>query len=251
MQLSNNHVLITGGARGIGFAMAEAFLMAGSRVAVCGRSQAHLDQARSALPQLLTIACDVERDDDRSHLLNWVTGTFPNLNILINNAGIQRDIDFKRGLDEFQKGSNEIRVNLEAPIMLSGLFIPILTKAYAPAIINVSSGLGFLPSARMPVYSASKAGLHAFSVALRFQLAATGIKVVEIIPPAVDTELNPEGRAKRGGFKPSVTAREFVNAVMSGLEKDDHEIGFGMTANIGQLSRAELDKRIFEMNRRM
>ena len=103
----------------------------------------------------------------------------------------------------------------------------------------------------MPVYSASKAGLHAFSVALRFQLANSAIKVFEVIPPAVDTQLNPEGRAKRGGFKPPVKPKEFVSAVMAGLATDCNEIGFGMTADFDRLSRTDLDKRIVEMNRNM
>lgn len=251
MKLSNNHVLITGGTSGIGFALAEAFLNAGSRVAVCGRSQPHLDQARVRLPELQTKVCDVSKNSDRATLLTWVLHEFSELNILVNNAGIQRDINFKHGLSEFLNGANEIRTNLEAPIILSGLFIPLLLKARDPAILNVSSGLGFLPVARMPVYSASKAGLHAFSVALRIQLVDSGIKVFEIIPPAVNTQLNQEGRAKRGGFRPNLEPREFISAVMSGLVDDRIEIGFGMTAEIDKLSRTDLDKRIVEINRIM
>lgn len=251
MQLSKNHVLITGGTSGIGFSLAEAFLNAGSRVAVCSRSQAHLDQARQRLPELKTKVCDVAKDSDRAALLTWVLHEFADLNVLVNNAGIQRDIDFTHGLGEYLKGDNEIRINLEAPIMLAGLFIPILAKAQAPAIINISSGLGFLPAGRMPVYSATKAGLHAFSVALRFQLADYAIKVFEVIPPAVDTQLNPQGRARRSGFKPSLKPHEFVSAVMTGLAKDSMEMGFGMTAELEKLSRADLDKRIADMNRNM
>ena len=131
MQLSNNHVLITGGTSGIGFALAEAFLNAGSRVAVCARNQVHLDQARLLLPDLQTKVCDVAEEVDRAALLTWVLHEFSGLNVLVNNAGIQRDVDFKQGLGEFLKGGNEIRINLEAPIMLSALFIPLLAKAQA------------------------------------------------------------------------------------------------------------------------
>jgi len=134
-------------------------------------------------------------------LLKWIAANFSALNILINNAGVQRDIDFTKGIAEYLAGENEIKINLEAPIILSGLFIPSLTGKKEAAIINVSSGLGFVPAARMPVYSATKAGLHAFSMALRHQLLKSGIKVFEVVPPAVDTELNPEGRAKRGILK--------------------------------------------------
>jgi uncharacterized oxidoreductase len=121
--------------------------------------------------------CDVADEANRKALVKWATTNFKNLNILVNNAGIQRDIDFTKGIDEFLAGVSEIKINLEAPILLSGLFIPYLTGKKEAAIINVSSGLGFVPMARMPVYSATKAGLHAFSLALRHQLKNQGIKV--------------------------------------------------------------------------
>ena len=151
--------------------------------------------------------CNVAEDADRKALVKWITANFSNLNILVNNAGVQRDIDFTKGIAEFLSGENEIKINLEAPIVLSGLFIPYLTGKKEAAIINVSSGLGFVPAARMPVYSATKAGLHAFSMALRHQLLKLGIRVFEVVPPAVDTELNPEGRAKRGNFKADLSQK--------------------------------------------
>jgi uncharacterized oxidoreductase len=251
VELSNNQVLITGGASGIGFALAEAFLRAGNTVAICGRSRAHLSEASLKLPALLTLDCDIANSKDRYNLRDWIASELPGLNVLVNNAGIQRDISFAAGIDEFLAGENEIRVNLEAPIVLTGLLIPVLSKNANSAILNVSSGLGFIPAARMPVYSASKAGMHAFSMALRLQLAKEGIKVFEIVPPAVDTNLNPEGRAGRGNFKPDLSPKAFVAAVMQALEQDIPEIGFGMTAGLLQASRADLDKRFAEMNSRV
>ena len=251
MQLSNNQVLITGGASGIGFALAEAFLHAGSTVAICGRSPDHLRQAAAKLPGIFTHVCDIASSDDRCRLRDWTLGELPGLNVLANNAGIQRDISFAKGVEEFSSGENEIRVNLEAPIILTGLMVPVLSRNLSPAILNVSSGLGFIPAARMPVYSASKAGMHAFSMTLRLQLAKEGIKVFEIVPPAVDTNLNPAGRAGRGNFKPDLSPKVFVAAVMQALERDIPEIGFGMTAGLLQASRAELDKRFVEMNSRL
>jgi uncharacterized oxidoreductase len=156
-----------------------------------------------------------------------VSANFKDLNILVNNAGVQMDIDFTRGVDAFLAGESEIRINLEAPMVLSALFIPQLTGKKDPAIVNVSSGLGFVPAAKMPVYSATKAGLHAFSMALRHQLSKLGIKVFEVVPPAVDTELNPEGRANRGGFKANLTPEEFTLAVMKDLEADVLEVPRG------------------------
>ena len=197
MQLSGNTVLITGGSSGIGYAMAEAFLAAGSTVAVCGRDEGRLRDATARHPELHWRLCDVAREADRKALFEWASAELPTLNVLVNNAGIQRDIDFTGGIEEFLAGENELRVNLEAPIVLCGLFMPLLSCQSRAAIINVSSGLGFMPVSAMPVYCASKAGLHTFTLALRQQLSRTCINVHEVVPPAVDTGLNPAGRARR------------------------------------------------------
>jgi uncharacterized oxidoreductase len=201
-------------------------------------------------PGLHIRTCDVAKLSDCQALAQWAGANFKNLNMLVNNAGIQRDIDFTRGADAFLAGESEIRINLEAPIMLAGLFIPHLIGKREPAIINVSSGLGFVPAARMPVYSATKAGLHAFSMALRYQLAKIGIKVFEVVPPAVDTDLNPEGRAARGHFKAGLTAQDFVVAVMKELAADTFEIGYGMSAGMLKASRDDLNAAFERMNNR-
>jgi uncharacterized oxidoreductase len=250
MKISGNTVLITGGATGIGYAMAESLLEAGNEVIICGRRKERLFEAQKKHPDLHIKVCDIADEADRRALVKWATANFRNLNILVNNAGVQRDIDFTKGIDEFLAGVNEIKINLEAPIVLSGLFIPYLTGKKEAAIINVSSGLGFVPMARMPVYSATKAGLHAFSMALRHQLRNRGIKVFEVVPPAVDTELNPEGRAKRGNFKANLEPQEFVAAVMKGFQNDVFEIAYGMSEGFIQASRAELDKSFQQMNSR-
>ena len=178
MRLSGNTVLITGGASGIGFAFAEAFLEAGSTVIICGRRAKKLDEAHEIHPEIHWRICDISEERDREELADWVAANFPSLNILVNNAGIQRDIDFTHGIDDFMAGENEIRTNLEASIILSGLFIPQLAKKPGAAIINVSSGLGFVPAARMPVYSATKAvGLAGKRLAgVRDELRLSGIE---------------------------------------------------------------------------
>jgi len=250
MKISGNTLLITGGATGIGYAMAKSFLQAGNEVIICGRREERLLQTQKKHPDLHIKVCNVADEADRRALVKWATANFRNLNILVNNAGVQRDIDFTEGIDEFLAGDSEIKINLEAPIVLSGLFIPYLTGKKEAAIINVSSGLGFVPAARMPVYSATKAGLHAFSMALRYQLKNQGIKVFEVVPPAVDTELNQEGRTKRGNFKANLEPDEFVAAVMKGFQNDVFEIGYGMSEGFIKASRAELDKSFQQMNRR-
>lgn len=250
MNISGNTILITGGATGIGYAMAESFLKAGNDVIICGRRKEKLLKAKNIHPEFHIRDCDVADEADRKTLVEWITVNFSNLNILVNNAGVQRDINFTKGISEYLSGENEIKINLEAPIVLSGLFIPYLTGKKEAAIINVSSGLGFVPAARMPVYSATKAGLHAFSMALRHQLSKLGIRVFEVVPPAVDTELNPEGRAQRGNFKANLNPEEFVASVIEGFKNDVFEIGFGMTEGSIKASRAELDKSFQQMNSR-
>jgi uncharacterized oxidoreductase len=230
--------------------MAEAFLKQGNEVIICGRREQRLREAKKNHTDLHIMACDVSDNAGRYSLVEWVASNFKSLNILVNNAGIQRDIDFTKGIADFLAGTNEITINLEAPIVLSGLFIPHLAGKDGAAIVNISSGLGFVPAAKMPVYSATKAGLHAFSMALRHQLKGLGIKVFEVVPPAVDSELNPEGRAKRGGFKVDLQPREFVAAVMSGLADDIFEIGYGYTLQSLKASREDLDKAFQQMNSR-
>ncbi len=248
MKLSGNTVLITGGSSGIGLAMAEAFLAADNTVIVCARGEARLIEAQRKHPKLHIRVCDVADAEARKELVAFVTDRFSALNILVNNAGVQRDIDLTKGIEEFLSGENEIRVNLEAPIILSTLLIPRLAKNPNPALINVSSGLGFVPMANMPVYCASKAGMHVFSMTMRVQLAPLGMKVFEIVPPAVDTALNSKGRAKRGGYTAGLGPTEFVGAVMHGLAKDTFEIGYGMTAGFATASRAQLDRRFAALN---
>lgn len=250
MEISGNTVLITGGATGIGYAMAESFLEARNEVIICGRREVRLLEAQKKHPELHVKVCNVAEESDRKGLVEWATTSFPKLNILVNNAGIQRDVDFTKGIAEFLAGENEVKINLEAPIILSGLFIPYLTGKKEASIINVSSGLGFVPAARMPVYSATKAGMHAFSMALRHQLLKLGIKVFEVVPPAVDTELNPEGRAKRGNFKVDLKPKEYVASVMKDIKNDVFEIGYGMSGGFINASRADLDKSFQQMNSR-
>lgn len=128
MQLADHTVLITGGTTGIGYALAQAFLEAGSSVIICGRTAKRLLEARAKHPDLHTRVCDVSKEEDRKGPLDWTAAHFPGSNILVNNAGIQRDVDFSKGIDDFLAGENEIRVNLEAAVILCGLFVPLLAK---------------------------------------------------------------------------------------------------------------------------
>jgi len=226
MKLTGNTVLITGGATGIGFAMAKALLEMGNTVIICGRRADRLIQAKEQLPALHIRCCDVTNPKERETLFDWVTKAFPDLNVLINNAGIQRDIDMKQGLSELTSGESEIAINLEAPIELCARFTPFLKERTNPTIINVSSGLAFMPerAARMPVYCATKAGLHGFCLALRMQLKEIGIEVIEAIPPAVISELNIESRRRRGAEFKGLPSDEYVDQLFEKIEQGENEI---------------------------
>ena len=246
MHTAGNTILITGGATGIGLALAEIFLNKGNEVLICGRREHKLAEAKAKLPNLHTLKCDVASAEDRKRVLEWAISKFGSLNVLVNNAGIQREIDFKKGAVDSMSGENEIEINLQAPVHLSALFIPHLIKQKEAAIVNISSGLAFVPIAMMPLYCATKAAIHSFSISLRHQLRNTSIKVFEIIPPTTDTELDRGARDKRGqtdrGIEPEVVAASAIEAV----EKDNYEVAIGQAQFLMDNSRKE-PERTFQM----
>jgi uncharacterized oxidoreductase len=238
MKITGNTILITGGASGIGFGLAEAFVKAGNQVLICGRRASRLKEAQKKLPELAMQLCDVSRKEDREDLFNWVKKDYPGLNILINNAGISRSIDFKKGMPELVKGEDEIEVNFVAPVQLSAYFIPLLLPKAEAAIVNVSSGLGFVPMASTPLYCATKAAVHSFTLSLRFQLKDTPVKVFEIIPPIVETDLGkdstePSVRAGHQGIAPA----ELAASVLQGMQNDEYEIVSGIAKGLMEGSR--------------
>jgi uncharacterized oxidoreductase len=242
MKINGNTILITGGATGIGFALAQAFVGEGNEVIICGRREQKLKEAKSKLPQIHTRVCDLSKEKEREALYNWVKSNFKDLNILVNNAGIQRMVDFKKGISELSAGEDEIEINLKAYIYLSAYFIPDLIKQKESAIINVSSGLGFVPIAFMPVYCATKAAIHSFSLSLRHQLRDTSIKVFEVIPPTVDTELDKGARDRRGQEDKGIPSSEVAKATLKALEKDEYEIAIGMAQNLRMGARNNPEK---------
>lgn len=232
MKVDGNTVLITGGATGIGFALAEAFLNAGNKVIICSRKENKLAEAKAKLPRLTTVVCDLSKKEERASFCTSIANSFKDMNILINNAGIQNIVDFKNGTQDLITGENEIEINLVAPIYLSAFFAPIFLDKDEAAIINISSSLGFVPKANKPVYSATKAAIHSFSLSLRFQLKDTIVKVFEVIPPVVDTELlkMATGEMSHGfrGIKPA----EVASNVLAGLANNEYEIAIGRAREV-------------------
>jgi len=242
MNLSSNTVLITGGSNGIGFALAERFLNAGNKIIICGRREKKLGEVKSRYPGIYTFQCDTENESERNKLFSKVTEQFPNLNVLINNAGIQRRVNLTDETD-WKKTEEEILINFNAYIHFSLLFIPHLLKQSNPVIMNVSSGLAFVPMASAPVYCATKAGVHSFTMSLRHQLKTTPVKVVEIIPPAVDTDLGGPGLHKHG-----TPLDEFADDVFAKLKKGDNEIAYGFAQSSSKATREELETIFKRMN---
>jgi uncharacterized oxidoreductase len=239
LKISGNTVLITGGATGIGFGLAKAFSQKGNDVVMCSRRKSKLLEAQKKLPKLHIRVCDISIDKNRKALFEWATSNFKNLNILVNNAGIQREIDLTKGLADLESSEDEIRINLEAPVWLSALFIPHLKKQKESAIINVSSGLAFIPIASMPVYCATKAAIHSFSLSLRHQLAGTTVKVYEVVPPIVDTGLDKGARGQRGQADRGIKPEEVATTTLKGIENDDFEIVIGLAQNLRMGSRTD------------
>jgi uncharacterized oxidoreductase len=225
--------------------LAERFLEAGSRVIICGRREEKLREAQSKHPGLKVRVSDVAMAEGRTALFHWATGEYPELNVLVNNAGIQRRIDLSRP-EIWEQTRQEIAINFEAPVHLSMLFIPhLLKQKHPPALLNITSGLSFAPLAAVPVYSATKAALHSFTLSLRHQLSNTPIKVVEIAPPAVDTDLGGPGLHTFG-----VALDEFADAVMERLRGgEEEEIAYGSAQKASRASREQLDEMFRVMNR--
>jgi uncharacterized oxidoreductase len=229
LDVRGNTVLITGGTTGIGFALAESFVNAGSAVIVCGRRKSKLQLAKHRLQALHIRQCDVSAESERRSLLRWTAKRFPSLNILVNNAGIQRQMDFTSPAvaRPLSSKDDEVTINLAAQIRLCALFTPTLLKRKKAAIINISSGLAFVPIAAMPVYCATKAAIHSFTISLRHQLRDTRVRVFEAAPPTTDTELDASFAGPREQAYRGITPKEVAAAIIEGVKADRQEILVG------------------------
>jgi uncharacterized oxidoreductase len=224
--MAKNTILITGGGTGIGYALMERYLELGDTVIICGRRKDKLAAAQQRYPQLHIFACDISKQSERERLVNHLAENFPNLNMLINNAGISRVIDLRTGMRDLLAGANEITINFEAPIYLTGMLMQQLLSCEEATIINMSSPIAKYPLPDLPLYSATKAGFHTYTMMLREQLAATNVKVIEISPPAVVSEINLEYRDTLIKDLQLVTPEECATWVFEGLAKGLIDIEF-------------------------
>ncbi|WP_029111339.1 SDR family NAD(P)-dependent oxidoreductase [Mycobacterium sp. URHD0025] len=242
MELTDRTWLITGGATGIGLALAKAVGARGNRVIICGRSQEKLDRACSEDPNLIARQCDVANTASRDALVNWLAAEHPDLSVLVNNAGIQIPRDFS-GDDAAHDLDAEIAINLAAPVHLIDDLLPKLRRQPEATIINVTSGLAFAPLAVFPVYCATKAALHSFTLSLRHQLRGSHVEVIEMAPPIVASGLRSQSSAERNpAASAAVTAEEFVAEALPLLERGDAEVLVGQSVGTRRDGEALFDR---------
>jgi uncharacterized oxidoreductase len=246
MNLSNRTVLVTGGTSGIGLGIAEAFMQAKSKVIICGRNREKILAVKEKFPDFTVIPCDVGDTRQRKELVEEVLRRFPDLDILVNNAGIQRYIDLKKGYDALKSGEDEIAINFVSTVELTALLIGHLMERPSAAIINVSSGLGFMPMLNTPVYSATKAATHTYSLVLREQLKDTFVKVIEIVPPMVDTDLNKAGRNAIHHKYRGISITEYIPTIIEGLKNDSEIIFHGDGGKVLTEPRGESERRLLK-----
>ena len=250
MQLRQRTILITGGTSGIGLELARQLLARGNTVIVTGRDPQRLADALRQLPGLHGFASDVADAAAIADLHREVLARFPALDVLVNNAGIMRNLDLARART-LADVTREIDVNLSGPLRMIQQFLPHLRSRGEAAIVNVSSGLAFVPLAISPVYSAAKAALHAYTRALRLQLAGSGVRVVELAPPPVETRLmRAEFEAELKGSK-GMSTEALARQAIAGIERGRAEIRPGIAGVLKLMSRLAPEFMFGQLNRMM
>lgn len=240
MKISGNKILITGGASGIGLGLALRFIEEKNEVIVCGRRENILSEVAGRYPSIVTKKCDLSEASQREDLFNWISEEHSDLNVLVNNAGIQQRM-LVTDPDFYKKATEEIAINIEAPIHLISLFSELKSL---DTIINITSGLSFAPMAGMAVYCASKSFFHSFTLSVRHSLKSKNIEVIELIPPALNTDLGGKGLH---GNAPAVS--EFIEAAFTQLKSGKNEITYGFSEAMVKASPEDLQNAFKRMNK--
>jgi len=232
MKLSGNTILITGGSAGIGLAFAKKFLELDNEVIITGRDQAKLDAAVKEHPKLKTLRSDAGDPKAIAALAREIEQKYPKLNVLFNNAGIMvyRNLGVT---DDLGALTSEIEINLSGPVRMVSALVEQMKRTKG-TIINVSSGLAFVPFQAAPIYCATKAAIHSYTISLRQQLADHGVEVIELMPPAVKTDLAfiPEDSGAK-----VITTDVLVAATLKGLGKGKLEIRPGQANQLRFMAR--------------
>ena len=213
MKLSGNTILITGGGSGIGRGLAEAFLSLGNQVIIAGRRKQPLEETVTANPGMASLELDIQDPEAIKVFAGTIANHYPSLNVLINNAGIMRRENLLAQQPDLTDAQAIVDTNLLGPIRLTGALLPLLSNQLSSTIMNVTSGLAFVPMAMTPTYCATKAALHSYTLSLRYQLQGTTTEVLELIPPYVATHL------MNGAHDPrAMPLQQFIDEVMQILK---------------------------------
>jgi uncharacterized oxidoreductase len=234
MKLTGRTILITGGSAGIGLSFALKFLELGNEVIVTGRRQSVLDDLKAQYPKLHTVQSDVADPAQISSLARRVKTEYPELDVLMNNAGIMLHRNLRVPTADLDRLTTEMDTNLGGVIRMTSAFIDIL-KANKGTLINVSSGLAFVPLSSAPIYSATKAAVHSYTQSLRFQLEESGVEVIELMPPAVKTALSAD--LPEGGLVSLITTDELSKETFAAFKKGKLEIRPGQANLLGLMRR--------------
>ncbi len=229
--------LVTGGGSGIGWGLVFEFLKRGSpKVLITGRREAILKEAAKKYPgQIFYLVNDAGSSSDREALLEWVKSNHPDCNALVNNAGIMRPIEPALDKAVWEERSPEIEVNFAGPVHLCSIFIPwFLAKSEEECLVaNVSSGLAFVPFPSGPVYSATKAAIHNYTMAMRYSLEGTNVRIIEIVPPAVKSNI---GGSHDFGEECDV----YCAATMDRVQAGENEVGFNYSETARLADRSKI-----------
>ncbi|RYC66399.1 SDR family oxidoreductase [Spirosoma sordidisoli] len=236
MNLANSTILITGGTSGIGLALVKQLTQQGATLIVTGRSLDALQKTREQFPAVHVLQSDVSKPTDIEQLYKAVTQQFPALNMIINNAGLMRQLDLQDTSHDLDSIVREISTNLSGTIQMVHQFLPHLLQQKTAAIVNVSSAIAFMAYSSAPIYSASKAGVHAYTKALRLQLEDSNVRVFELIPPGVNTNLQNDWVVQPDPGQ-MMDVDKLVSVVMKGLLNDTLEIRPGLVNVIKLASR--------------
>jgi len=238
MRTSGNTILLTGGSSGIGRALAQALHDRGDRIIVAGRREGALRETAEGRPGISWLTFDAADADSIRDLAQRVLQAHADLDTLINNAGIMRGEDLTADPVDLADAEAIVATNLLGPLRLTAALLPHLRSRPRAAVVNVTSGLAFVPLAHTPAYSATKAGLHSWTQSLRHQLRGTAVEVIEIAPPMVATDLMP-GQAVNPR---SLPLGDFVAETMSLLGQDPTPAEV-LVERVGFLRRAEAEGR--------
>ena len=239
MKITGNKILITGGASGIGLGLTERFIRENNTVIICGRREEMLQEVAGKFPAVITRVCDLSNELERIELFNWISVHHSDVNVLVNNAGIQQWMNIADD-DFFHRAQQEITTNIVAPIHLISLFTRLQSLN---TIINVTSGLSFVPLTKVPVYSATKAFFHSFTQSAQYLLRSKNIEVIEMIPPALNTDLGGKGLHDAA---PPVS--DFIESVFQQLKEGKTELVFGFSEAMAKAGPEEIKNAFNRLN---